>query len=45
MATIEQGVSSGVSFALTEEQQQLRRLAREFDAKEIRPKWPLCARR
>src|SRR5512134_3596113 len=38
MATIEQGVGSGVSFALTEEQQQLRELAREFAEKEIRPK-------
>ena len=38
MATIEQGVGSGVSFALNEEQKNLRELARDFAAKEIRPK-------
>src|ERR671929_471966 len=38
MATIEQGVGSGVSFALTEEQKALRDLAHEFAEKEIRPK-------
>ena len=38
MATIEQGVGSGVSFALTEEQKGLRQVAREFAEKEIRPK-------
>jgi acyl-CoA dehydrogenase len=38
MATIEQAVSSGISFALTEEQKALRQLAREFAEKEIRPK-------
>ena len=38
MATIEQGIGSGVSFALTEEQRGLRELAREFAEKEIRPK-------
>jgi acyl-CoA dehydrogenase len=38
MATIEQGAATGVSFALTEEQRSLRELAREFAAKEIRPK-------
>src|ERR687898_2179213 len=38
MATIEQDVASGVSFALTEEQKGLRELAREFATKEIRPK-------
>src|SRR5918911_4415276 len=38
MATIEQGVGSGVSFALTEEQKALRRLAHEFAEREIRPK-------
>src|SRR5512145_3363123 len=37
MATIEQAVG-GVSFALTEEQKELRALAREFAAREIRPK-------
>ena len=30
MATIEQGVGAGVSFALTEEQKSLRELARDF---------------
>jgi acyl-CoA dehydrogenase len=38
MTTIEQAVSGGVSFALTEEQKALRQLAREFAEKEIRPK-------
>jgi acyl-CoA dehydrogenase len=38
MATIEQGAATGVSFALTDEQKALRELAREFAAKEIRPK-------
>jgi acyl-CoA dehydrogenase len=38
MATIEQAVSGGISFALTEEQKALRELAREFAEKEIRPK-------
>ena len=38
MAIIEQGVASGVSFALTDEQKELRALAREFAEKEIRPK-------
>jgi acyl-CoA dehydrogenase len=38
MATIEQGAATGVSFALTDEQKALRDLAREFAAKEIRPK-------
>ena len=38
MATIEQGIDSGVSFALSEEQKGLRELARDFAAKEIRPK-------
>src|ERR671915_2291141 len=38
MATIEQAVSGGVSFALSEEQKALRQLAREFAEKEIRPK-------
>ena len=37
MATIEQAVG-GISFALTEEQKELRALAREFAEKEIRPK-------
>ena len=38
MATIEQAVSGGVSFALTEEQKALQQLAREFAEREIRPK-------
>jgi acyl-CoA dehydrogenase len=38
MTTIEQAVSGGISFALTEEQKALRQLAREFAEKEIRPK-------
>ena len=37
MATIEE-TSAGVSFALSGEQQALRELAREFAAKEIRPR-------
>src|SRR5690348_15029042 len=36
MATVEQ--AAGVSFALTDEQKELRALAREFAAKEIRPR-------
>jgi acyl-CoA dehydrogenase len=38
MATMETGVAGGVSFALTDEQRELRALAREFAEKEIRPK-------
>jgi acyl-CoA dehydrogenase len=37
MTTIEHGTSTGVSFALTDEQKALRDLAREFAEKEIRP--------
>src|SRR5947199_1255539 len=37
MATVEQA-TGGVSFALTDEQKELRALAREFAAREIRPK-------
>src|SRR5438874_763438 len=37
MAAIEQGVGTGVSFALTDEQKALRELAHDFAAKEIRP--------
>src|SRR3954465_8652903 len=36
MATVE-GTATGVSFALTDEQKELRALAREFAANEIRP--------
>jgi acyl-CoA dehydrogenase len=40
MAVIEESMTTatGVSFALTDEQRELRRLAREFAEKEIRPK-------
>src|SRR6476620_493134 len=38
MATIETGLANGVSFALTDEQRELRALARSFAEKEIRPK-------
>src|SRR4029079_6318924 len=38
MTQLETGVASGVSFALTPEQRELRALAREFAQKEIRPK-------
>ena len=38
MAAVETGVAGGVSFALTDEQRELRALAREFAEKEIRPK-------
>jgi acyl-CoA dehydrogenase len=38
MAIIEQAAATGVSFALTDEQKALRDLARDFAAKEIRPK-------
>ncbi|HEY5058840.1 MAG TPA: acyl-CoA dehydrogenase family protein [Gaiellaceae bacterium] len=38
MTTIEHGTSTGVSFALTDEQKALRELARDFAEKEIRPK-------
>jgi acyl-CoA dehydrogenase len=38
MAAIDESTATGVSFALTEEQKELRRLAREFATREIRPK-------
>ncbi len=38
MAILEQGTSTGVSFALTDEQKALRELAHSFAANEIRPK-------
>jgi acyl-CoA dehydrogenase len=38
VATMEQAVAGGVSFALTDEQKALRELTREFAEKEIRPK-------
>jgi acyl-CoA dehydrogenase len=37
-SAIEKSVAGGVSFALTDEQRELRALAREFAEKEIRPK-------
>ncbi len=37
MATVESGVAGGISFGLTDEQRELRALAREFAEKEIRP--------
>src|SRR3954464_9751159 len=37
MVAIEQSTQTGVSFALTDEQKELRQLAREFAEKEIRP--------
>src|SRR3954470_4546073 len=37
MAAIEETTATGVSFALTDEQKELRALAREFATKEIRP--------
>jgi acyl-CoA dehydrogenase len=36
--TVEESVATGLSFALTDEQRELRSLAREFAEKEIRPK-------
>ena len=42
MATVETGVAGGVSFALTDEQKELRALAREFAEKEIRPRAAEC---
>ena len=38
MAAIDERTSTGISFALTDEQKELRALAREFAEKEIRPK-------
>jgi acyl-CoA dehydrogenase len=38
MAAIDEGTATGISFALTDEQKALRELAREFAAKEMRPK-------
>ncbi len=38
MATVEESVAGGVSFALTDEQKELRAVAREFAEREIRPK-------
>jgi len=37
MAPVEESTATGVSFALTDEQKELRALAREFAEKEIRP--------
>src|SRR3954447_25343363 len=38
MTTVEAGIAGGVSFALTDEQRELRALARAFAEKEIRPR-------
>jgi acyl-CoA dehydrogenase len=38
VATIEQGLAGGVSFALTDEQKALKELAHDFAEREIRPK-------
>ena len=40
MASTQATVEGGISFALTDEQKQLRALAREFAAQEIRPRAP-----
>ena len=37
MVAIDEGTTAGVSFALSEEQKELRRLARTFAEREIRP--------
>jgi acyl-CoA dehydrogenase len=42
MATVETGVAGGVSFALTDEQKELRALSRSFAEKEIRPRSAEC---
>ena len=42
MTTVETGVAGGVSFALTDEQKELRALARAFAEKEIRPRAAEC---
>ena len=45
MATVESGVAGGISFGLTDEQRELRALAREFAEKEIRPRAAMVWRR
>ncbi len=42
MTTVEKGASTGVSFGLTDEQRELRALARAFAEKEIRPRAAVC---
>ena len=42
MATAETGVAGGVSFALTDEQKELRAMARSFAENEIRPRAAEC---
>ena len=42
MAAVESGVAGGVSFGLTDEQRELRSLAREFAEREIRPRAAEC---
>src|SRR6476469_6243665 len=42
MTTMETGLAGGVSFALSDEQRELRALARDFAEKEIRPRAAEC---
>jgi alkylation response protein AidB-like acyl-CoA dehydrogenase len=42
MVAIDERTAAGVSFALTEEQTELRRLARAFAEREIRPHEAEC---
>jgi acyl-CoA dehydrogenase len=42
MVAIDQGTAAGISFALSEEQAELRRLARTFAEREIRPHEAAC---
>src|ERR1700760_4652750 len=42
MAAIDESTTTGISFALTEEQKELRRLARSFAEREIRPHEAEC---
>src|SRR3954452_22437345 len=42
MTTVEAGIAGGVSFALSDEQRELRALARDFAEKEIRPRAAEC---
>jgi acyl-CoA dehydrogenase len=42
MVTIDESTAAGVSFALSEEQKELRRLARTFAEREIRPREAEC---
>jgi len=42
MVAIDEGTGTGISFALTEEQKELRRLSRTFAEREIRPREAEC---